>query len=192
MTVFGWLISASWVILAGYWCISAAAAVRSIGSRWIWWREIALRLGFFALVVLGLQIKVATHVGPNAGLYILNASPLMGFSGFVLATLGVGLAIGARVCLGSGWVAPASNQEPRKLITNGPYAFVRHPMYGGLILAMLGSAIGQSVFWLLPLIVYGPAFILRARREDDLLIEQFSERYRDYMGRTKMFVPFVI
>lgn len=192
MTVFGWLISASWAILTGYWCISAATAVRSIGSRWIWWREIALRLGFFALVVLGLQIEVVTHLGPNAGLYILNTSPLMGFAGFVLATLGVGLAITARVCLGLGWVAPASSKQHRELITKGPYALVRHPMYGGLLLAMLGSAIGQSVLWLLPLIVYGPGFILSARREENLLLEQLSERYRDYMRRTKMFVPFVI
>jgi protein-S-isoprenylcysteine O-methyltransferase Ste14 len=192
MTVFGWLISASWAILAGYWCISAVAAVRSLGTRWIWWREITLRLGFFALVVLGLQIEVATDGGADAGLYILNTSPLMGFSGLVLSIIGVGLAIGARVCLGLGWVAPASNKEQRELITNGPYALVRHPMYGGLLLAILGSTIGQSVLWVLPLIVYGPGFVVSARREENLLIQQFSERYRDYMGRTKMFVPFVI
>jgi len=192
MTIFGWLISVSWAILVGYWCISAVAAARGLGTRWIWWREITLRLGFFALVVLGLQIEALTPAGPNAGLYILNTSPLMGLAGFVLATLGTGLAIGARVCLGLGWVAPASGREQRQLITNGPYALVRHPMYGGLVLGMLGSMIGQSVLWVLPLIVYGPGFILSARREETFLIEQFAERYRDYMRRTKMFVPFVI
>src|SRR5262249_20746483 len=157
-----------------------------------WWREITLRLGSFALVVLALQIEVATHVVPNAGPHILNTSALMGFSGFVLCTVGVGLAIGARACLGLGWAAPISSKEQRDLVTTGPYAFVRHPMYGGLLLAMLGSAIGQSVFWLLPLIVYGPRFIRSARCEENFLIEQYSERYRDYMRRTKMFLPFVI
>jgi protein-S-isoprenylcysteine O-methyltransferase Ste14 len=192
MTIFDWLICASWLILVGYWCVSGVAAVRSIGRRWIWWREIVLRLGFFALVLLGLQIEAAAHVVPNAGLYILNKSTLMGISGLVLSATGVGLAIAARACLGLGWVVPVSSKEQRELITTGPYALVRHPMYGGLLLAMLGSAIGQSIFWLLPLIVYGPGFILSARREENLLIEQFSGRYRDYMGRTKMFVPFVI
>lgn len=192
MTVFGWLISACWAILAGYWCIAGAAAIRSIGSKWIWWREIALRLGFFALVMLALQIEFATQAGPDAGLYILNTSTLMGFSGFVLSAVGIGLAIGARACLGLGWAVPASNNERLELITNGPYAWVRHPIYGGFLIAMLGSAIGQSVLWLLPLIVYGPGFILSARREEKLLLGQLPERYRDYMRRTKMLVPFFI
>jgi len=191
MTVFGWLIAASWATLVGYWFVSGAAAVRRMGSKWIWWREIALRLGFFAAVVLVLQIEAATHVLPTAALYVLNTNTLMGFAGFLLSVLGVGLAIAARVRLGSGWVAPTSSQDVSELITTGPFALVRHPLYGGLLLAMLGSAIGQSVLWALPLIVYGPGFVLSARREEDLLIARFSERYRGYMSRTKRFVPFL-
>ena len=191
VTVFGWLIAASWTALVGYWCVSGAAAVRSMGSKWIWWREIALRLGFFAAVVLVLQIEAATHLLPTAALYVLNTNTLMGFAGFLLAVLGVGLAIAARVRLGSGWVAPTLSQDVSELITTGPFALVRHPLYGGLLLAMLGSAIGQSVLWVLPLIVYGPGFVLSARHEEDLLIARFSERYRGYMSRTKRFVPFL-
>jgi len=77
------------------------------------------------------------------------------------------------------------------LVTTGPYARVRHPLYSGLLLAMLGSAIAQSLLWLLPLIVYGPLFILSARREESLLLGQFSESYRAYRSRTKMLLPFV-
>jgi protein-S-isoprenylcysteine O-methyltransferase Ste14 len=76
-------------------------------------------------------------------------------------------------------------------VTAGPYARVRHPLYGGLLLAMLGSALAQSLLWLLPLIVYGPLFFLSARREERLLLEQFSERYSAYRSRTKMLLPFV-
>jgi protein-S-isoprenylcysteine O-methyltransferase Ste14 len=191
MTIFGWLIAASWAILVGYWLICGAAAVRRIGTKWIWWREIALRLGFFAVVVLLVQIEVAARLLPTSALYVLNTNPLMGFAGFLLSALGVGLAIAARVSLGLGWVGPASSQDTDELITNGPYALVRHPLYGGLLLAMLGSAIGQSVLWALPLIVYGPGFVLSARREEELMIARFSEQYRSYMGRTKMFVPFL-
>lgn len=191
MTIFGWMISACWAILVGYWCTSAVAVWRT-GRKWIWWREIALRLGFFALVVLALQSEVAAHVLPGAGRYILSTGTFMGFSGFVLCIMGVGLTISARASLGLGWATPLSSQEQRKLLTTGPYAFARHPMYGGLLLAMLGSAIGQSVLWLLPLVVYGPGFVVSARREESLLIEQFAGRYRDYMRQTRMFVPFLI
>ncbi len=191
MTVFSWLIAASWVVLVGYWCVAGAAAVRKMGTRWIWWREIALRLGFFAALMLVLQTEAATGVLPTSTLELLNSNMLTGFAGFLLVALGVGLAIAARVRLGSSWVASASRQESAELITDGPFALVRHPLYGGLLLAILGSAIGQSVLWVVPLTLYGPGFVLSARREEGLLIGQFPERYRDYMRRTKRFFPFL-
>ena len=192
MTVYGWLILALWLILVVYWVVSARAAKRSVGSRWLWWREIAIRLGIFALVMLAVRVAVVRHALPHEHLYALSTSPLMGLVGFLICGLGIGLAVVARAYLGRNWGMPMSRKENPELVTSGPYAFVRHPIYGGLLLAMLGSALGQSVLWLLPLIVYGPYFILSARREESLLTEQFGERYQAYMSRTKMLVPFVL
>lgn len=192
MTLYGWLVFALWLTLVAYWGLSAGAVNRSIGSRWMWWREIAVRLGFFALVMLALRVAVVGHALPSARIYALNTSMLMGLIGFVLAMLGIGLAILARAYLGRSLGMPMSNKENPELVTTGPYALVRHPIYSGTLLAMLGSASAQSVFWLLPLIVYGPCFILSARREEKLLIKQFPVRYRAYMKRTKMLVPFVL
>jgi protein-S-isoprenylcysteine O-methyltransferase Ste14 len=192
MTVYGWLILALWLILVVYWVVSARAAKRSIGSRWLWWREIAIRLGLFALVMLTVRMAIVRHALPDEYLYALNTSMLMGLVGFVICVLGIGLAIAARAYLGRNWGMPVSRKENPELVTSGPYAFVRHPIYGGMLLAMSGSALGQSVLWLLPLIVYGPYFILCARREEKLLTEQFAERYRAYMSRTKMLLPFVL
>ena len=192
MTIYGWLIFPLWLALVACWGLSAGAATRSSGRRWMWWREIAVRLGFFALLVLTLQVAVVGHALPNSLIYALNTSILMGLIGFMLSVLGIALAIAARVHLGGVRGMPLSNQENPELVTNGPYALVRHPIYGGMLLAMLGSAIGQSVLWLLPLIVYGPFFILSARREEKVLIEQFPELYRAYTKRTKMLLPFVL
>ena len=116
----------------------------------------------------------------------------MGLIGFVFCVLGIGLAMLGRAYLDRNCGMPKSKNENAELVTTGPYALVRHPIYSGMLLAMLGSAIGQSVLWLLPLIVYGPHFILSARREETLLIEQCPERYRAYMKRTKMLLPFVL
>ena len=192
MTVYGWLILALWLTLVVYWVVSARAAKRSIGSRWLWWREIAIRLGIFALVMLTVRMAVLRHALPDEHLHALSKSLLMGLIGFLICVLGIGLAIVARAYLGRNWGMPMSRKESPELVMSGPYAFVRHPIYGGLLLAMVGSALGQSVLWLLPLIVYGPYFILSARREESLLTEQFAERYRSYMRRTKMLVPFVL
>jgi protein-S-isoprenylcysteine O-methyltransferase Ste14 len=192
MTICGWLIFAPWLTLLGYWGLSARALKRRTGIKWIWWREIAVRLAFFALVVLALQVAVLGHALPDAPTYALNASVSMGVIGLLLSLLGIALAIVARGHLSRNRPMPGSNEENHELITTGPYALVRHPIYSGMLLAMLGSAIGQSVLWLLPLIAYGPAFIQSARREEKLLLERFPDRYRAYKKRTKMLLPFLL
>jgi protein-S-isoprenylcysteine O-methyltransferase Ste14 len=192
MTIYGWLISAVWLILVAYWGLMGHRMKRSTGSRWMWWREIAVRLGFFALVLPALDVAVVGQISPSIWPYMFNPSVLMGCIGLLLCALGVGLVILARMYLARAGDMNGSRKEITGLVTTGPYAFVRHPLYSGLLLAMLGSAIGQSLFWLFPLVVYGPNFVLSARREERLLIEHFPERYRAYMLRTKMLVPFVI
>lgn len=117
---------------------------------------------------------------------------LMGAIGAVCTALGIGLAIFARAYLGRNWGVPMSRKENPELVTGGPYAFIRHPIYAGVILAMLGSMIGESVYWTLPLILFGAYFIYSARREEQLMSTQFPEQYPSYIKRTKMFVPFVL
>ena len=84
---------------------------------------------------------------------------------------------------------PMSTKENPELVTTGPYAFVRHPIYTGILLAMLGTAIGENVSWLLPLLLFGGYFIYSARREEELMLRQFPEQYPAYMRRTNMLVP---
>jgi len=64
---------------------------------------------------------------------------LMGGVGVALCALGIGLAIWARTYLGRNWGMPMSRKENPELVTSGPYAYVRHPIYTGLLIAMLGS-----------------------------------------------------
>ena len=188
MPIYSWLIFASWLTLVGCWALSAGAMTRHTGRRWIWWREIALRLGFFAVVVTGLRVAAASGAVPNT----FNASTLPGVIGCVLCAVGIALAILARSVLSRSCHTPTADRSNAALVTTGPYAYVRHPIYGGMLLAIIGSAIGQSLFWLLPLVVYGPQFIVSARREEILLLEQFPHSYRDYMKRTRMLLPFVL
>ena len=192
MTIYGWLIFPLWLTLVVYWGLSTAVAARTIGRRWIWWREIAVRLGFFALVLHALQIAVSRHALPSTGLYWPDTSVALGVVGLVLCAAGIGFAIFSRAYLGRSWSLCAANEPIPELVTSGPYAVVRHPLYSGLLLAILGSAFAQSVLWLLPMVVYGPLFLLNARREEKFLLEQLPDRYRAYMERTKMLLPFVL
>ena len=94
-----------------------------------------------------------SHGLRHATLYLANRSAILGVA---LCALGVGLAIYARFYLGSNWGLPMSRKANPELITSGPYAFVRHPIYSGLLLAMIGSALAESVTWALEFLIFGP------------------------------------
>jgi protein-S-isoprenylcysteine O-methyltransferase Ste14 len=100
--------------------------------------------------------------------------------------------VSARVQLGRNWGMPASRKEDPELITGGPYRFIRHPIYTGFLLAMLGSAIALSPLFVLPLVLFAVYFSLAARREERYMAEKFPEQYPAYMKRTKMLLPFVV
>ena len=114
---------------------------------------------------------------------------ILGWSGVALCLLGFSLAINARRHLGRNWGLPMSRKEQPELITNGPYALIRHPIYTGLILAMLGSEIGVNVFWPLLLVLIGPYLVVNPRREEAIMLQLFPEQYAAYMARTGMLAP---
>jgi protein-S-isoprenylcysteine O-methyltransferase Ste14 len=191
MTIDNRLIAAFWLIFIVYWAAMAVGAKKNIGARF-WSREIGLRVGAIVLVLLALRLPVFRQALRNALAYAPSSSALMGAVGVVLCALGIGLAIWARAYLGRNWGMPMSRKENPELVTTGPYAYVRHPIYTGMLIAMLGSAIGESPFWSLPLVLFGIYFVYSARREEKLMMEQFPEQYRAYMKRTKMLVPFIL
>ena len=84
---------------------------------------------------------------------------------------------------------PMSRKANPDLVMTGPYAHVRHPIYSGILLAMLGSAIGASVFWVLPFALFGTYFFYSARREEAFMVSLFPQDYRDYMARSNMLLP---
>jgi protein-S-isoprenylcysteine O-methyltransferase Ste14 len=190
MTIFQWIIPALWLLFAAYWGVSALGAKRSIRTT-AWWTQSLLRVGIVVLTLAAFHVSGADHALRSAQAYQTH-SVILGAIGTACVLLGVALAVYARVYLGRNWGMPMSRKEDPELVTDGPYARVRHPIYTGIILAMLGSAIGESILWALPLILFAAYFIHSARREEELMREQFPEQYPDYMRRTKMIVPFVL
>ena len=190
MTIVHWIIPALWVVFLAYWAIAAIGVKRNVVAT-PWWKYTALRLAIAAFVVVAIFVPPARRALRLAQAHVAGG-PLMGAIGALLVALGIGLAIFARVYLGRNWGTPMSRKENPDLVTGGPYAFVRHPIYSGIILAMLGTTIGLTVVWLLPLILFVPYFIYCARREEEFMCQQFGETYRAYMRRTKMLVPFLL
>jgi protein-S-isoprenylcysteine O-methyltransferase Ste14 len=76
-------------------------------------------------------------------------------------------------------------------VTTGPYRRVRHPIYSGIILAMIGTAIAVSWYWLLAVVLLGAYFVYSAVMEERYIAGLFPDTYPAYKRSTKMLVPFV-
>jgi protein-S-isoprenylcysteine O-methyltransferase Ste14 len=178
-----------WLILALFWIGSAFFAKRSArGSS-------ASR--YLAIFIVLLAVLLPRSSSGAAFARALVTPPAFRDSnvlalGVVLTALGIGLAILARVHLGSNWGLPGSQRQQHELVTSGPYALVRHPIYSGLLLALLGSAIALATLWLLLLAIDAVYVIPSALIEERMMARQFPTAYPAYRARTKMFIPSVL
>lgn len=109
-----------------------------------------------------------------------------------LFVLGLALAVWARIYIGRNWGMPMSRKNEPELVTTGPYHTIRHPIYAGIILAMVGTTIAISLYWLVAVAVLGAYFMVSAVTEEHYMAEQFPGSYPDYKRSTKMLIPFVV
>ena len=96
------------------------------------------------------------------------------------------------VAIGRNWAPPATCRTDTELVTSGPYALVRHPIYGGILLMMVGTAIGLIPTWWLVAAAAGIYFFYSARAEERFMTERFPDSYPAYRARTKMLIPLLI
>jgi protein-S-isoprenylcysteine O-methyltransferase Ste14 len=173
-------ISVSWVIFLLYWLISAAGAKH--GSRMARTRPpglIVVVLGFLLLRAFGTN-TLAVH------------SPILEAVGLLFLLLGLGLAVWARIYLGRNWGMPMTRKDEPELVTSGPYHLVRHPIYSGILLAVLGTALATDLYWLIAFGILAVYFVYSSKVEETLLTTSFPKAYPSYRAKTKMLIPFVL
>ncbi len=191
MSIYHGFILAFWLVFAGIWLVAAGFAKRTADGGRTWRREIAMRLVILVLVVVALHLLRISGTMRVLRPHVVNRNAVAGVIGVVVCGAGVALAVFARIHIGRNWGMPMSRKQQPELVTTGPYAVVRHPIYAGILLAIVGSAIGLSMFWLLALVAAVPYFVYSARREERLMAEEFPEQYPAYMRRTKMLLPWL-
>ncbi len=179
-----------WAIFVLYWFVSAFGIKRDIGhGPWwqAWWVRIVL-----TLVILGVLARRA-HLGPLANNFRWDYTPFPGvlaWLGVILTGLGIAFAIWARMHLGRNWSPAPALKENHELVTSGPYAYVRHPIYTGILAAMLGTGF-VNVSWLAVFVVAGATFLWRVKREEVLMMQKFPDTYPEYKKRTRALIPFI-
>ncbi len=113
--------------------------------------------------------------------------------GSVLYWVGVGFTLSGRVALGAMYdVSTTTGAElyaDHRLVTGGPYAVVRHPMYAGVLVSVIGSALLYRTWTTLFILAHVPVFWVRARREEQVLAAAFGTAWEAYRCRVPAGVP---
>jgi protein-S-isoprenylcysteine O-methyltransferase Ste14 len=113
--------------------------------------------------------------------------------GAAVAIAGLLFAVWAREHLGSNWSRSVTLKQDHELITSGPYAVVRHPIYTGILAGFLGMAIAISqVRGFIVLVLIFVAFWMKLRMEEEWMRLQFGETYASYARETAALVPYLL
>jgi protein-S-isoprenylcysteine O-methyltransferase len=187
---FGMLwIDGLWLAFVAIWVIGAAKIKRAERRVAGWPRWVQIGLTAAGAVLL---FDPAMDAG-ILGFRCLPLSAVFGGLGGAITASGLAFAVWARFVLGRNWSSQITLKQEHELIQSGPYRLVRHPIYSGILLALLGTAIyiGElRGFIAFPLFAAG--WRLKARVEESLMLEHFGEQYRDYQRKVKAIVPFVV
>jgi protein-S-isoprenylcysteine O-methyltransferase Ste14 len=189
MPPYGLIVAYIWLAFVVVWAVTALRAKRTLQTHWLnSWRA-RVTVAVLLLVVIVIRREVFHGHGPNFISGVI-ANPALNLAGVVLAALGIGVAIWARLYLGRNWGMPMSVKENAELVTTGPYAYVRNPIYAGIGLATLGSAL-IDWWWVVFLACAVAYFIYSAKVEERILLREFPDSYPAYKARTKSLIPFI-
>jgi protein-S-isoprenylcysteine O-methyltransferase Ste14 len=171
-----------WAAFWLYWLVAAFSVKR---GRVPWSRELRIRAVIAVAVILSIRLGAFRGHG-------VNTDPWRAGIGLVCFALGLGFAIWARMHIGRNWGMPMTQKDEPELVTSGPYHLVRHPIYSGILLAGVGTAVALNWLWLTAALLAGIYFLYSATVEERYMTEQFPDNYPVYKRSTKMLVPFIL
>lgn len=190
LTLCHWWIVALWVIFVVYWAVAAISARRGL-KRSAFRGSMKLRVTLMVVIVAAVVLTRRSSALHALQLGVFWSVPAA-LSGAIITSLGAALAFTARAAIGRNWGTPGMQRTDTELITRGPYGLVRHPIYSGLLLMMVGTAIGLIITWWLVAAAAAVYFIYSARAEEKYMCERFPDAYPAYRARTRMLVPFLL
>jgi protein-S-isoprenylcysteine O-methyltransferase Ste14 len=181
-----YLSNAVWLVFLAYW-IYSAQKLKAIKQREPGTERIVY------LVVMVCAYTLLFSDGVNFGAFdrrVVPDSIFLGICGVVLSALGVGVAIWARKHLGENWSATVTLKKDHELIRTGPYRRVRHPIYSGMLLSMIGVVLVLGeIRGLIGFLIAAASFYFKARKEERFLSAEFGPAFTEHTRRTGMFLP---
>jgi protein-S-isoprenylcysteine O-methyltransferase len=183
-----------WSAVGVVWLIAALASKRTArreaaGSRLL---HMAILAAAMVLLFPSLPFSARLPMGPLAWRFVPD-SPVIAWTGVALTVAGCAFAIWARVLLGANWSSSVTVKHHHELIRGGPYAIVRHPIYSGFLLGLLGAALALGELrGIAGLALAFIGWFTKSRKEEAFMAAQFGAVYTRYRREVKALVPFVL
>lgn len=178
--------SALWMVLSLVWLVSLLRTKRTqeradLGSRVLY--------GIPVVVAFYLLFSNNTHFG-WLGSRIIPLNNWVDGLAVSLTAAGIAFAIWARFYIGQNWSSAVSIKVGHQLIRTGPYSRVRHPIYSGLLLATLGTALARcEPSGLVAVTLLWVGFRIKSRMEEGFMRKTFGPEYQDYSRSTGALIP---
>ena len=183
------IISGCWIVFITVWLLAAVSTKRTV------YRESrAQRLRYWVLLVIAyLLLLYGRELPYPLNLRIIPRATPISFGAAFLCVAGLAFALWARLTLGRNWSGVVALKEGHNLVERGPYRFVRHPIYTGMLIMFFATALVQShVAGFVGVLLMFASFWIKLDREERLMLQQFPERYAAYQQRVKRIIPFVL
>lgn len=175
-----------WLLILVVWLVGALRAKPAVRRQPLRQQLLQRALTITAWVLL---LVPAMAVGPLGRRFVAPGAGVA-WTGVAVTAIGIAIAFWARATLGGNWSANVTVKVSHQLVVHGPYAYVRHPIYSGLSLAIAGTALAVGeVRGVLALAVVLLAWRVKWPAEERFMVEQFGDGYRDYRRRVKALIP---
>lgn len=188
----GWIASpGSWIFLVWTaWALSWVAAA-------VWSRQTAASAGFVQeaphriVTILGAVLLFGVKIRTFPRGWNVSDSVMWGLVACVVA--GFVFAWWARLHIGTLWSGTITRKEGHRVVDTGPYAMVRHPIYTGLLLAAVATAVARGRWEaVIGAVLFALGFWMKARQEEKFLSETLGPDYAAYRERVHMLVPYLL
>ncbi len=181
------IITASWLVFFAVWLslsqnVKPTVKTESPLSRVA--HLLPLAISFFLLV------DASAVAVPLLRQRFVPVLPWLADLGAGLTVAGVAFAIWARVTLGQNWSASVMQKSGHELITGGPFHYVRHPIYTGMLAGLIGPALAVGEWrGVLAVLISWLALWRKYRLEERFMVELFGTQYLDYQREVPALVP---
>lgn len=183
-----------WIIFVLYWLISATSVKPTQETRgWLAgnWQRILLVIGFLFMGDFRFLGRVGIPVDTLAILLIPH-NMIINVAVVILMISGLATAIIARRTLAENWSGAVTLKKDHELITTGPYHYVRHPIYTGILLMAFATTLSfGTLSACIGFLIILLGIWFKLKEEEALLAEHFPEAYSSYKNRTRILIPFL-